>query len=78
MGGVSLARIIMDDARTRPGVGNNGTATAADCDLVQPVTPLSPIYRPMGIVVNRDHVVGFIVGAGLLAAAYWIFKKCED
>lgn len=69
----------MDQPRTRSGVGDNGTtATAADCDLVTPLAPMPPAQYRTGIVVNRDHVVGFLVGAGLLAAAYWLFKKCED
>lgn len=67
----------MDPARSRQGVGDNGAAAAAECDVVPPLSTM-PTNRPMGIVVNRDHVVGFVVGAGLLAAAYWLFKKCED
>ncbi len=69
----------MDAPRTRNGVGDNGTTTPpADCDIVQPVYAMPPATMRTGIVVNRDHVVGFLVGAGLLAAAYWLFKKCED
>lgn len=66
------------DPKETPGVGRNmnGTGCAPEFEVVSPA-PVQVMHRPNGIVLNRDHVVGAIVGAGLFALAFYIFRKCD-
>lgn len=77
----------MENNRSRNGSSSSATngasAGGAGCPVDFEVLPQGnavPMMRnlPPGMVINRDHVIGFVAGVGFLGLAYWLFCKCKD
>lgn len=67
-----------------PRPGSNGTApdrngvASPDFEVVQPGGATMLPRHHHGMVINRDHIVGFVTCAALVAIAYWVAQKCKD
>ncbi len=72
----------MEDSRPRS--GENGAApdrNGVGCPEFEVVSPSGAAVLPRptrGMVITRDHVVGFAACAALVALAYWFVQKCKD